>query len=159
MHIEKYEKYYMVSMFVFLCAAAVALIVSVVGQHASLPEPAGRIDPADIDADTELGPFSEPGLHDNGDGTYDLVMIGQAWAWTPAEVSVPADTDITIKAVSRDVTHGIRIPDTNVNVMVIPGQVSEVEVNFSEPGRYSVICHEYCGLQHHTMGGVIVVED
>jgi cytochrome c oxidase subunit 2 len=27
-----------------------------------------------------------------------------------------------------------------------------------EPGSYSIICNEYCGLQHHLMRGQIIVE-
>jgi len=42
--------------------------------------------------------------------------------------------------------------------MVIPGQVSEIDVNFDEPGQYSVLCHEYCGIGHHTMFMTINVE-
>ncbi|HMQ25767.1 MAG TPA: cytochrome c oxidase subunit II [Acidimicrobiales bacterium] len=155
MHVEKYERWFMYATAVVILGSVIGLIVSVAGHHAALPEPSGRVQPADIDT---TAPFDQPGYRDTGEGTGELVLIGQAWQWTPQEVTVPAGTEVTIKAVSRDVIHGIRIPDTNANVMVIPGQVSEIDVNFDEPGQYSVLCHEYCGIGHHTMFMTINVE-
>lgn len=148
MHIERFERWFMLATVVVLVGSVIGLIVSVVGHHAALPEPSGRVEPSEIDT-TE--PFDEPGYHDHGDGTGDLVLVGQAWAWTPDLVEIPAGTDVTIYAASRDVVHGIRIPETNANVMVIPGQVSEIEVTFDEPGTYSLVCHEYCGIGHQNM--------
>lgn len=49
--------------------------------------------------------------------------------------------------------------DTNINMMVLPGQVSNLKTTFDKPGTYNVICHEYCGIGHHTMYGQIVVEE
>lgn len=155
MHIEKYERWFMYATAVVILGAVVGLVVSVVGHHAALPEPAGRVQPADIDT---TAPFDEPGYHDTGDGTGELVLIGQAWQWTPQDITIPTGTELTIKAVSRDVIHGIRIPETNANVMVIPGQVSEIEVTFDEAGQYSLLCHEYCGIGHQTMYMTINVE-
>lgn len=155
MHIERYERWFMYATAVVLVGAIAGLIISVVGHHAALPQPAGRVKPAEIDT---TPPFDNPGYTDNGDGTGDLVLVAQAWLWTPNEVTVAAGTEVTIQAVSRDVIHGIRIPDTNANVMVIPGQVSKIKVNFDEPGVYSLICHEYCGIGHQTMFMTINVE-
>ncbi len=155
MHIEKYERWFMYATAVVILGAVVGLVISVVGHHAALPEPAGRVQPADIDT---TAPFDQPGYHDTGDGTGELVLVAQAWQWTPQQVTIPAGTEVTIKAVSRDVIHGIRIPETNANVMVIPGQVSEIDVNFDEAGQYTLVCHEYCGIGHQTMFMTIDVE-
>jgi cytochrome c oxidase subunit 2 len=43
-------------------------------------------------------------------------------------------------------------------VMLLPGQLSRVTARFDKPGEYPMICHEYCGIAHHTMGGKIIVE-
>ena len=155
MHIEKYERWFMYATAVVILGAVVGLVISVVGHHAALPQPAGRVQPADIDT---TAPVDNPGDHDTGDGTGELVLVAQAWQWTPQEVNIPAGTEVTIKAASRDVIHGIRIPETNANVMVIPGQISEIEVNFKDPGQYSLLCHEYCGIGHQTMFMTINVE-
>ena len=46
----------------------------------------------------------------------------------------------------------------NINVMVLPGQIAHAPARFDTPGEYPIICHEYCGIAHHTMGGKIIVE-
>ena len=155
--VEKVEKIFLLITFAFLVGAAGLLVLTVAAGHASLPEPAGRIDPAAIDT---TAPFDAPGLNRTGPDSFDLVLIGQAWAWTPAEIRIPVGSEVRMLLTSRDVVHGIRIPDTNVNAMVIPGQITEVTTRFDEVGAFSIICHEYCGIGHHGMGAVIrIVED
>lgn len=156
MHIERYEKIFMAFGGVFLLAAVVALGWSVVGGHASLPTPAGRIEPSEV---RTTAPFDEPGLRETGDGTYEAVMIAQAWQWEPAEITVPEGSEVRFTVTSTDTIHGFLVPDTQVNAMVIPGQITQVDVTFDEAGEYSVICHEYCGIGHHNMGGRITVEE
>lgn len=155
MLIERYEKIFMAFGGVFLLGAVIALALSIVGGHASLPVPAGRIDPGEV---RSTAPFDEPGLRQTGENTYEVVMIAQAWQWEPAEVTVPEGAEVTFIVTSTDVVHGLLVPDTQLNAMVIPGQITQVDATFDEAGLYSVICHEYCGIGHHNMGGRINVE-
>ena len=85
-------------------------------------------------------------------------MVGQVWSFTPNEIRVPVGSTVTLVATSRDVIHGLFIPGVNVNVMLIPGQISRVTAHFARVGEYFIACHEYCGLGHHTMGGKVIVE-
>ena len=76
---------------------------------------------------------------------------------------MPAGSEVTFIVTSRDVIHGFLIPETTVNAMIIPGQVTEVTYTFDDAGDYKFICHEYCGLAneqigHHSMFGRVVVE-
>jgi cytochrome c oxidase subunit 2 len=41
--------------------------------------------------------------------------------------------------------------------MLLPGQLSRVTRRFDQPGEYPMMCHEYCGIGHHIMGGKIIV--
>ena len=43
--------------------------------------------------------------------------------------------------------------------MVIPGYVTEFTVTFPKAGEYLMLCHEYCGLLHHEMQGLVTVEE
>jgi cytochrome c oxidase subunit 2 len=67
------------------------------------------------------------------------------------EIRIPADTKVTFYVTSQDVTHGFQVVGTNVNTMVIPGQVAKITTEFDEPGDYGVLCNEYCGAAHHSM--------
>jgi len=55
------------------------------------------------------------------------------------------------------VVHGFLIPRHVVNVMLLPGQIAHAQVRFDEPGEFPIICHEYCGIAHHTMAGQAIV--
>jgi cytochrome c oxidase subunit 2 len=56
-----------------------------------------------------------------------------------------------------DVTHGMQIVGTNVNLMAVPGAVNFARVKFTRPGDYLVVCNEYCGISHQNMAGIIHV--
>ncbi|MHC4593143.1 MAG: cupredoxin domain-containing protein [Planctomycetota bacterium] len=76
----------------------------------------------------------------------------------PSEIRVPAGAEITFRLTSADVVHGFQIEGTRVNVMLLPGQITELTYTFREPGEHILICHEYCGINHHLMSGRVVVE-
>ena len=103
-------------------------------------------------------PFDHIGVQQTGPGKYQAVLIAQTWAFTPAEIDVPVGADVKFIATSSDVIHGFMIPGTRVNMMLIPGQVSEFDYRFNKPGEYLLLCHEYCGRLHHTMSGKVVVK-
>jgi cytochrome c oxidase subunit 2 len=132
-----------------------ALLVTAFGAGIHVPGVAGRIDPTRV---TETAPFDQPGLVQTGPVSYEVRMIGQIWAFTPNEIRVPVGSTVTFVATSRDVIHGLFIPGANVNVMLIPGQISRVTARFDRVGEFFMACHEYCGIAHHTMGGKVIVE-
>lgn len=158
--VDSLERKWMALTIVVLLGFVGLLVWSVVAHGAGLPSPAGRIDPAEV---RTTPPFDQPGLYLDGnpddDIDYELVYVAQAWAWTPAEVELPVGSRVRIRATTVDVIHGLWIPDTDANVMVIPGQISEHVHTFSDEKTYSIICHEYCGIQHHVMGGLIHAVD
>jgi cytochrome c oxidase subunit II len=103
-------------------------------------------------------PFDHPGVHEIAPGKFQVVVIGLTWSFLPDQIEFPVGADVTFIATSMDVIHGFFIPGTRVNMMLLPGQVSETSYRFSKPGEYLLICHEYCGRLHHTMSGRVVVK-
>lgn len=132
-----------------------ALLVTAFGAGIHVPGVAGRIDPAKV---AETPPFDRPGFVQTGPLRYEVRMVGQIWSFTPNQIRVPVGSTVTFVATSRDVIHGLFIPAANVNVMLIPGQISRVSARFDREGEFFLACHEYCGIAHHTMGGKIIVE-
>ena len=155
MKVDKYERIFLYLTVAVLVGAFVAIVLSVVESNIHLPEKSATIDPAEIDT---TAPFDQPGVFQKDDGTLLAVVVAQAFVFTPSEITVPADTEVTFLITARDVSHGFLIPRTNVNAMVIPGQVTEVTYTFDEPGEHQIICHEFCGTGHHQMFGKVVVE-
>lgn len=133
----------------------VALVVFTFGTGVHLPGDEGRVKPTTLMA---TPPFDQPGVVQIKPGVYEVRMIAGIWLFTPNEIRVPAGSTVTFVATSRDVVHGILIPRANVNVMLLPGQISRATTRFDRPGEYPFFCHEYCGIAHHTMWGKVIVE-
>lgn len=137
-------------------AMLVAVAVTAFGAGIHVPSHHGRVDPTALDA-SEL--FAEPGVLATGPGRYEVRLVARTWSFAPAEVRVPAGSEVTFVGTSADVVHGMIIPYSNVNLMLLPGQVARATVRFDEPGVHPYICHEYCGVAHHTMWGRVIVEE
>ena len=155
MKVHTYEKAFLGAGLVVLVACAAALAYATFGMGIHLPGAHGRVDPRQL---STTAPFDQPGVTEVAPGRYQAVVVGRAWSFQPSELRVPVDAEITFLATSADVLHGLNIEGTRLNMMLIPGQVSRNSYTFKRPGEYLVICHEYCGLGHHTMYGRIIVE-
>lgn len=153
-NIIKIEKAFLTTGIVLLVACLVALFYTSLAMGITLPGRAGTIDPAAL---RTTAPFDEPGIRQTGPNSYEVVVIGYAWGYTPSTIEVPAGAEITFVSTSRDVLHGLAVEGTRVNVMLIPGQVSRVVHTFREPNEHLLICHEFCGLAHHAMFGRVRV--
>ena len=132
-----------------------ALAVTAFGAGIHLPTVEGRVSPTRV---AQTAPFDTPGLRQTGPDRYEVVLTSQIWTFAPNEIRVPAGSTVTFVATSKDVVHGLLIAGVHVNVMLLPGQVSKVTARFDRPGEYAMVCHEYCGIAHHTMWGKIIVE-
>jgi cytochrome c oxidase subunit II len=154
--IHTLEKAFLAAGATVLVACGAALVYATFGMGIHLPGDHGRIHPDEV---ATTPPFDEPGVRQLPDGRYEAVIIGSAWRFDPAEVTVPAGVEIVFTATSIDVLHGLNIEGTRLNMMLIPGQISQNTYTFREPGEYLLICHEFCGLGHHMMVGRVVVEE
>jgi cytochrome c oxidase subunit 2 len=134
----------------------VALMVTAFGAGIHVPGDAGRLDPTKV---AETVPFNEPGVVEIAPGQYEARIVAGIWAFTPSEIRVPAGSKVTFVATSRDVIHGYFLHEANVNLMLLPGRVARAEAQFDRPGEHLFICHEYCGIAHHTMFGKLIVEE
>jgi cytochrome c oxidase subunit 2 len=117
---------------------------------------------AEVDPTTVLdaAPWSDPGLREIVPGEeYQAYVVAQTWSYVPAVLEVPAGAEVTIFVTSPDLQHGFLLNNTNLNMMVLPGQVSKLTYTFDEVGDYPYICHEYCGTGHANMAGVVRVVD
>lgn len=136
-------------------AMMVAIALSAFAIGIQLPGVAGRVDPQTL---ASSPPFDQPGLRQLAPGRYEAVIVAQTWQFTPNEIRIPAGSTVTFIATSKDVIHGFKIENTDVNMMLLPGQVSRLTTHFNTPGEYLFICQEYCGVGHHLMFGKVIVE-
>ncbi len=82
-------------------------------------------------------------------------VTGGQWYWEIDTTELPLGVPVVFNAHTADVTHGFGVADDTgqllFQVQAMPGYVNQVQHVFDEPGEYSVICLEYCGLAHHDM--------
>ena len=159
---ERYERAFLaasaVVLVIFLCAlgyGSVAMGVHLPSHGAMIHYEAGQKLRMVL---RHTPPFDHLGVHEVSPGKYQAVVIAQTWSFTPDEIDVPVDADVSFVATSSDVIHGFFIPGTRVNMMLIPGLISKLNYRFTKPGEYLLICQEYCGRLHHTMSGKVVVK-
>lgn len=155
MKIHAYEKAFLYLGAMLLVAFMGALTYAAVAMGMNLPSRAGFVEPTAV---RSTPPFDQPGVRQTGPNSYEVVFVAQMWSFTPSEIRVPAGAEVTIKATSTDVVHGLSIEGTRVNLMLLPGQITELKYTFRRAGEHLLICHEYCGRAHHTMGGRVIVE-
>jgi cytochrome c oxidase subunit 2 len=83
------------------------------------------------------------------------------FAWTIDPPEVTAGIPVEFQLTSSDVNHGFGVYNSNdvllFQVQVIPGDLQETVYTFEEPGRYEILCLEFCGFFHHGMVGELTV--
>ena len=138
-----------------IVAGAVGLIVVVIviSSAAMVLHPPSNVEVIEASSLHLSQEFAESNLGaiENPDGTITARIVATQFAFTPQCVPVPANRKVTIRMTSPDVIHGMIIIGTNVNTMVVPGYISQVNTRFPNPGNYAMPCHEYCGLGHGSM--------
>ncbi len=154
MHLDPYERGWMIASVVLLVIFAVVITISGFAMGIRVPGPAGRVDPQTIGQEE---PWATPGLRELAPGRYEAYIVAQIWRWDPPEITVPAGSLVTFYVTSKDVQHGFAIEGTNVNMQIVPGQVSVLSHQFDRPGEYLWVCHEYCGAGHAAMSGKVIV--
>jgi cytochrome c oxidase subunit II len=146
--IHRYERWWLtfgVSMLVVFLA-----LIGFAAFADNINPPSGmqQIDPTKV---AQTPPFDKPGLRKLPDGTYEAYYVAHVFAFDPSTLTVPAGSKVTFYVTSSDVVHGFFIPDTDVNMMAVPGWVNQESHTFTKPGAYLLICHEYCGIDHQDM--------
>ncbi|MDY6776225.1 MAG: cytochrome c oxidase subunit II [Halobacteria archaeon] len=160
MDIHKYEKIWLAVALVFIVGLVATVTYGALGPGIKMvSDNGGTISPANV---TQSERFSAQGrgVHKVGPNHYEVNVLARQFLFMPGTtqpITVPTDSKITFYYTSADVIHGFEIVGTNVNTMVIPGQVGKMTTRFEEPGEYGIICNEYCGSGHHTMEGKLNV--
>lgn len=156
MHIHRLEKIWLIfgisMLFVFLGILGVSAFAKGMqppGEHRH------AVDPETV---ATTAPFNEPGLRQVGEKEYDAYMLAFAFGYAPEKMEIEAGSTVNFYITTTDVVHGFQIVGTNVNMMVVPGEVNHLTYTFDKPGEYLILCNEYCGAAHENMFTTIIVK-
>ncbi|HKV81543.1 MAG TPA: hypothetical protein VJP02_25575 [Candidatus Sulfotelmatobacter sp.] len=79
-----------------------------------------------------------------------------------APIQLPVGSLVEFRVTSFDVNHGFSMYSPAgqliAQTQAMPGYVNRLRVRFIQPGRYTVLCLELCGMGHHRMRGVFDVK-
>jgi cytochrome c oxidase subunit 2 len=108
---------------------------------------------------TDIKPFEKGEVITHSPTHYELHYVARMWTFEPEDVTVPVGSIVDIYLSAADVTHGLILPGTDVNLMAVPGAVNYARVKFEKQRDYQVLCHEFCGTGHQTMATALHVVD
>lgn len=148
MQVHRYERWWLtfgLAMLVFFLAL---IGVAAFADNINPPSDMQQVDPTKV---SRTPPFDQPGLRRRPDGSYEAYYVAEIFTFEPARLTIPLGAKVTFYVTSADVVHGFFIPNTDINMMVIPGWVNQDTHTFTRPGQYLLICHEYCGIGHQNM--------
>lgn len=104
--------------------------------------------------------------------------VGKQYAWSLTDGAVPTiaswdrdfspvvtvrpGTTVEFRVTTLDVNHGFSLyaPDGRLlaQTQAMPGYLNRLRVMFDQPGTYTVLCLEFCGMSHHKMRGIVEVK-
>lgn len=102
-----------------------------------------------------LNPFPIPRQFVPSQAEQVVDVVGYQWYWTLSETRLTAGEPVEFRVSSGDVNHGFAIYDSENRLLTqtqaMPGYTNKLLYTFEQPGRYQILCLEYCGVAHHVM--------
>ncbi len=99
-------------------------------------------------------------------GDEEIYVVGKQWMWKVEHpggqreidaLHVPVNKTIRLVMASEDVIHSFFLPAFRIKRDVVPGTQETLWFKADKTGVFKLECTQYCGLQHATMKGEIVV--
>ena len=75
------------------------------------------------------------------------------------DLHLPLDQPVRILLRSLDVLHDFYVPQFRAKMDIVPGMVTYFWFTPTRTGTFDILCAELCGLGHHDMRGLVVVEE
>lgn len=95
-----------------------------------------------------------------------IAVIGKQWMWKiehpegQREINslhIPVNRSVELLMTSEDVIHDFDLPAFRIKRDVLPGRYETLWFKPDKVGSYHLFCSQFCGTDHASMGGQIVV--
>jgi cytochrome c oxidase subunit 2 len=95
-----------------------------------------------------------------------VYVVAKQWMWKAehqdgrreiGELHLPLGQPVRLVMTSQDVIHSFFVPAFRIKQDVVPGRYTSIWFTPTAAGEYRLFCAEFCGTEHATMGGRIVV--
>ncbi|MDP3736219.1 MAG: cytochrome c oxidase subunit II [Hyphomonadaceae bacterium] len=74
------------------------------------------------------------------------------------ELHLPVGKPVKMVLRSKDVLHDFYVPEFRAKMDLVPGIVTYFWMTPTRKGKYDILCAELCGVGHHEMRGIVIVE-
>jgi cytochrome c oxidase subunit II len=88
-----------------------------------------------------------------------IEIHAKRFSFTPAEITLVKGKTVTLALTADDTTHGLSVPDLNINATLNKGKTTRVEVTPSQTGTFNGQCNHFCGVGHGSMLFKVIVKD
>jgi plastocyanin len=108
---------------------------------------------------TDQNGHGDSGVHAEAAAPVEVLLAAGKWYYRPAKLRLDVGQPYRFRMMALDISHGASIQFGNGGRMLRlrPGQLSEMNITFSKPGRYLIHCTVYCGMVHDYMQATIEV--
>ena len=95
-----------------------------------------------------------------------IYVIGKQWMWKVEHdggqreinaLHIPVGRPVQLLMTSEDVIHDFAIPAFRIKHDVLPGRYEALWFDAQTPGSYHLFCTQFCGTDHSSMIGEVVV--
>lgn len=99
-------------------------------------------------------------------GDLEVYVVAKQWMWKVQHpggqreidaLHVPVGKTVRLVMASEDVIHSFFVPAFRIKHDVVPGTLETIWFKANKTGIFRLECTQYCGLQHATMDGKVVV--
>lgn len=96
----------------------------------------------------------------------EIYVVGKQWMWKLQhatgqreinELHIPVGRKVKLIMTSEDVIHDFFVPAFRTKADVVPGRYTTIWFEATKPGKYHLLCAEYCGMNHSGMTGSVYV--
>ena len=90
-----------------------------------------------------------------------IYVMANQYTFRPNIIRLAAGEEYDLQMLSVDVVHAISVQmgRSSYNAVVMPGIVTALKLKPTKPGKYLVLCNEYCGIGHDYMYFSVIVEE
>lgn len=114
--------------------------------------------------------IERPQLRENPAPT--IKVVASQWFWnftypdgsSSMELRLKARQTYRLEIISKEpegkipVIHSFFVPELLYKLDAVPGHVNVIYLRVDQPGKYDIVCAEFCGLLHYAMNTKLIVE-
>ena len=80
-----------------------------------------------------------------------IEITASKFSYSPNQITLKKGEPVVLVLHSTDTTHGLKIPDLNVNTEIKKGKESEIPLDPTQTGHFKGKCAHFCGSGHGSM--------